>query len=103
MKKLIYSVSALALVVMFSACGSAASNGEKIAKKECECNKLREAKKEADGEDAKKKAKKEYDMCMFDLSIMEAEMVKKYADDSAASNEAKKAYKEAYNKCKNEE
>lgn len=100
MKKTLYFVSAIALVAMFASCGSKVSTAKDIAKKECECRNLKKEIKNADSEEAKKKAQKEYDMCEYDLEIMKAEATIKYAGDTVGDAEAAKAATEVLKECK---
>lgn len=85
MKKFLLSMSVFALVVTFAACGGAKSDGEKLGKKYCECQKL-------DG-DQKKACRKEY-------KEMRKEMKAKYKDDEAAYKEFKAARKAAEKECR---
>lgn len=76
MKKVMLTLGAFALVAMMGACGGAKADGESLAKKACECQKLVQ-----DGkmEDAAK--------CAEEGQKMEADFEAKYKDDSAAYEE----------------
>lgn len=86
MKKVMLTLSAFALVAMFAACGGGAkADGEEIAKKQCECQKLMNENK------AEELAK-----CIEEGTKMEADFEAKYKEDSAAYAEytaARDAYK----------
>ena len=102
MKKIIYSLCAFALVFAFASCGSATSKVKDIAKKECECKKIKKEKRKAESEEAREKLQKKYDMCKYDLEIMESQFIIDYADkgdDTAFAGKVEKAYEEASEEC----
>lgn len=85
MKKLLLSLSSLALVFAMASCNNPKSAGEKAGKKYCECSKLED--KSGD------KNKKAYTKCMLEFRKMDAEYTAKFV--------VKKADMEKYEKSGN--
>lgn len=83
MKKVFYSVSLIALVAMFAACGSSPrEDGMKLKQKKCECAKL-----EGSGNYA------QLEKCDQEYRAMKKEFEAKYKDNEQAQKEFKEGRK----------
>ncbi len=91
MKKVFLSLSAIALVAMFAACGGPKADGKRMAEKECECKTLKKEWK-ADKENAEKE--KKYKDCKEEKEALEKELEAKYKDNDSKEDALK--YIEGY-------
>ena len=76
MKKIILSILAIAMVFSFAACGKSYKM-KKMAKKECECMKLKKKARKSDSEKKMREAEK----CEYELEAMEADFNLTYFDE----------------------
>jgi hypothetical protein len=81
MKKVMLTLGAFALVAMMGACGGAKADGESLAKKKCECEKLMNENKT-----------EEFAKCAEEGQKMSDEFEQKYAEDTAAMAEFEEAF-----------
>lgn len=90
MKKLLLSVSALALLFSMAACktGDPKKAGKEVGKKYCECRKLDKNEKE-------KAAAK----CRLELRKMDAEYKAKFVEKEKDMKKYREAYEKATDKC----
>lgn len=105
MKKLILSILTIAMVFSLAACGNS-YKAKKLAKKTCECEKLRKKARKSDSE----KKQREADKCSYELEAMQADFLlsnfdeywksRKKDKESEEMEELEDIYQEVYDECK---